>query len=144
MITRKMIKHGYEAGIISLIHEDGIMCQIGEYRFYFGGQTAEEYADAEQYKKDIPAADIIEEIYAALDDMQNTEDFADEAKYYECFLREHGIAERPDPNRELKVKATIYLQMRKNETEDEALERLSGILGEKLDNLEEGQADYTF
>ena len=43
-ITRKMIERAYEEGFIKIIdspHDDGAVCKIGEYWFYFGGETAE-------------------------------------------------------------------------------------------------------
>lgn len=40
-ITRKMIEKAYEEGLIKIIdspHDDGAICKIGEYWFYFGGE----------------------------------------------------------------------------------------------------------
>lgn len=91
MINLKMIADGYAAGIIKIIdspHEDGAVCQIGDIWFYFGGEEAES-SSAEEYKKNVPDADIINEIFSALEDFKiSGDEFLDEYMYYECYLSE--------------------------------------------------------
>jgi len=53
LITLDIVRAGYEEGHIKLIespHRDGIVCQIGDNWFYFGGQTAEDFKNVEEYK----------------------------------------------------------------------------------------------
>ena len=92
MITRKMVKDGYENGDIQLIkspHNDGIVCRIGEsYWFYFGGVTASDYDDVEKYKMDIPKKTILNEIYEVLRDFLHDPGLVDEYRYYEYYLKE--------------------------------------------------------
>jgi len=91
MITYDMVKSGYETGLVTLIldpHNGRIACSIGDYWFYFGGHTAEEYTSVDAYKRDIPADDIVKEIYDVLDAFQKEDAFQDEYLYYEAFLRE--------------------------------------------------------
>jgi len=91
MITYDMVKSGYETGLVALIldpHNGRIACSIGDYWFYFGGHTAEEYTSVDAYKRDIPADDIVKEIYDVLDAFQKEDAFQDEYLYYEAFLRE--------------------------------------------------------
>lgn len=91
-ITKEMIQKGYNQKLINLIsspHNDGIVCQIGDNWFYFGGQTAEEYDNVENYKNDIPLSDIINEIYIVLKDFKT--EFEDEYLYYYAYLKENLI-----------------------------------------------------
>lgn len=93
MITKAMIGKGYDNDVVKLDispHNDGVICVIWEYWFYFGGQTAEEYDDIEAYKRDISRDVIIDEIYDTLDEFGKDEAFADEYDYYEAILREAG------------------------------------------------------
>lgn len=83
-ITHEMIKKAYEEGLIKIIdspHDDGAVCKIGEYWFYFGGETAEEMT-ASEYIANVPKEDIITEIATALDDFYGKETFEDEYDYY--------------------------------------------------------------
>ena len=98
MITKSMVGQGYDKGVVKLNispHNDGIVCRIGDYWFYFGGLTAEEYDDVEKYKKDIPRDTIIDEIFEVLNDFdfRHTEEFMDEYNYYEAILKESGCTE---------------------------------------------------
>lgn len=96
MITKQMIAEAYDKGIAKLVaspNEDGTVCQIGDNWFYFGGETAEGVAP-EVYETAVPMNDIIDEIFAVLGDFQKSGDeLLDEYKYYECYLKEHGIKE---------------------------------------------------
>ena len=95
MITRKMVKNGYENGTIQLVKSPnkapnmgGVVCKIGEYWFYFGGLTAEEYDSVEAYKADIPKRVILNDIYNTLKDFLHDSDLIDEYRYYEYYLKE--------------------------------------------------------
>lgn len=95
MITKAMVKAGYAAGLITLIespNEDGVACGIGDNWFYFGGHTAEE-STVEDYRRNVPESDIINEIFDVLDDFRTcgSEELTDEYLYYELYLRENGI-----------------------------------------------------
>ena len=93
MITKTMIGKSYDNAVIKLDispNNDGVVCVIGEYWFYFGGRTTEEYDDIEAYKQDIHRDVIIDEIYDTLDGFRKDEAFADEYAYYEAILREAG------------------------------------------------------
>lgn len=94
MISKSMVERGYTRGVIKLVpspHEDGIVCQIEDNWFYFGGLTAESYDDVGRFKEDIPASDIISEIFSVLDEFQHDQYDLDEANYYEAILNENGI-----------------------------------------------------
>lgn len=83
-ITRKMIEDAYNEGLVKIIDSpfgDGAVCQIGEYWFYFGGETAEEMT-ASEYVASVPKEDIINEIITALDDFYGNEMFEYEYPYY--------------------------------------------------------------
>lgn len=92
MITKKMIAQGLMADVIRLDidpnMESGIVARIGEKWFYFGGMTAEESNDVDQYRQDIPFGTIVDEIYDVLHEWQTGthEEFVDEAAYYESVL----------------------------------------------------------
>lgn len=97
MITVDMVKNGYSSGLINLIlspNGDGVACAIGDCWFYFGGLTAEDYNSVEEYKKDIPADCIVDDVFKVLEDFWSCgcEEFRDEYLYYEYFLRERGGA----------------------------------------------------
>lgn len=92
MITKKMIAQGLMADVIRLDIDSnmksGIVARIGENWFYFGGMTAEEYDDVDQYRQDIPFGTIVDEIYDVLHEWQTGthKEFVDEAAYYESVL----------------------------------------------------------
>ena len=93
MITRKMVRNGYDRGIIELElspNNDGIVARIGEYWFYFGGMAASIAESVDQYKKDIPRKSIIRNIGDTLKDFLHDEGFDDEYRYYEAILKESG------------------------------------------------------
>lgn len=92
LITKEMIKKGYNQNLIKLIlspHNDGIVCQIGDNWFYFGGQTAEEFDDVEEYKSVMLTSDIIKDIYEVLKEFKT--EFEDEYLYYYAYLKENLI-----------------------------------------------------
>lgn len=94
MITKNMIHMGYIQGIVQLVispNDDGVVCQIGDGWFYFGGHTAAECDSVEEYKHDIPVETIIDEIYSVIDEFGRESDFKDEYDYYEAYLRENVV-----------------------------------------------------
>ena len=97
MITRKMIFDGYYKGLVRLIespHNDGVVCQIGDIWFYFGGLTAEECKTVEEYKASVDTKTILDEIYSVLNDFKDSGvEYQDEYSYYELYLKEKGIKE---------------------------------------------------
>lgn len=93
-ITKKMIREGYNKGVIKLITNedaDGVVCQIGDNWFFFGGLEAELYNDAKQYAEDMRENEILRDIYEVLQEFKNLEDFYDEYLYYYFILVENGI-----------------------------------------------------
>ena len=88
-ISKELIKDGIRAKIIEFVidpnMEHGTVCQIGDSWFYFGGQTAEEL-NPEDFIKNIPEEDIINEIYDILEEFRNDEDSFDEWSYYDSVL----------------------------------------------------------
>lgn len=94
MITKNMIHMGYTQGVVQLVvspNNDGVVCQIGDGWFYFGGYTAEEHNSVEAYKRDIATETIIDEIYSVIDEFGRESDFKDEYDYYEAYLRENVV-----------------------------------------------------
>lgn len=92
MITLEMLKKGYEQGVVRLIDSpngDGVVCGIGDNWFYFGGFRTEGVS-VEEYCKDIPFEEILDEIFNVLEDFRKEGDvFEDEYLYYEAFLNEN-------------------------------------------------------
>ena len=91
MITREIVAKGYDNGIINLIMcphaEREVVCEIGEYWFYFGGTTAEDCDSVEQFKECCPREVIISDIWNTLNDFFYNEEIP-EYKYYESYLKE--------------------------------------------------------
>lgn len=114
MITREMLKTGYDAGLVNLIispHDDGVACAIGDNWFYFGGATAEEFSSVEDYKIAIPVDDIVSEIFSVLDeDFKGSPEFEDEYLYYESYLRERIPATLIYPCKHMDVDVIAFLK----------------------------------
>lgn len=94
MITLDMVRKGYQFDIIKLIespNDDMIVCQIGDYWFYYDLDNTEN--NIEQLKKDNSEEDIVRHIHETLCDFYVYEVFIDEYMYYEYYLEEHGITE---------------------------------------------------
>lgn len=106
-LTRDMIERGYKQGVVRLTtdtefyappaadNDVGVVCSIGEYWFYFGGEEAETSTVAE-YKANIPEETIIAEIHDTLlslaeDDWETN---GDDCEYCYYYLKEHLV---PDP-----------------------------------------------
>ena len=85
MITKEKIKAGLREGVVRLTTDpnmgSGVVCQIGELWFYFGGETAEDMTP-EEYMKCVPEGEIADEIFEALESFK-TAGFEDEYEYYE-------------------------------------------------------------
>lgn len=73
--------------------KSGTVCQIGDNWFYFGGATAAELGP-EEYKKNVPVEDILNEIYEVLACFRVDECFCDEYDYYDAYLSEHLLCSR--------------------------------------------------
>lgn len=98
VITKSLVKAGYEQNIVKIVDAcGGIMCEIGEYSFFFAGIEGEEMT-ADGYKKNTPVSDIINEIYDTLEAFGNDEDFRDEYDYYYFYLIEN-----------VSMKTTVYV-----------------------------------
>ena len=93
MINHHMILEGIKYGLIQFKVdpnlEHGTVCAIGDNWFYFGGETAEEM-NPEDYLRETPLGDLIDEIISALDGLRTPPDEAlyDEYAYYEAVLTE--------------------------------------------------------
>jgi len=95
LITRDMVASGYKHGLIRLTtdtefykNEIGVVCAIGDYWFYFGGEEAESLSVAE-YKKNFSQDTIVDQIYDTLKDfLKDLDCFGDEYLYYYWYLKE--------------------------------------------------------
>lgn len=64
------------------------VCFIGDYWFYFGGQEAEEMTP-EEYMKNVPMDDIVNEVYTTLESFREDTFSKDEYEYYESVILEN-------------------------------------------------------
>ena len=88
MITPEMIADGLDAGTVSIVdspHNDGPVCQIGDYWFWFAGGEAEQTTAAD-YAANVPREDIVREIMDVLNDFRTLPENRDEYAYYEAYL----------------------------------------------------------
>lgn len=84
-IGRKMIEDGLMAKVIEpRLTGGGLIAQIGEYWFFFGGSEFER-----TNPKDIPFDVLVEEIKCVLDAFNEDEFYKTEYLYYYCYLCEH-------------------------------------------------------
>ena len=85
-ITKKMIEDGLMGKVIvPVLEDDGLIANIGNNWFYFGG-TEFEYTDP----KKIPFYILVNEIKDCLDDFyKHPEEFGDEYLYYYYYLCEN-------------------------------------------------------
>ena len=119
IITKDMVINRYNQGLINLIlspNGDGIVCQIGDNWFYFGGSTAEAYDKVAEYKEIMLTSDIITEIYDVLCEFKT--EFDEEYLYYYYYLMENLKTEADN-------KTVLY-----GETHSE----ITNILAEKVRN----------
>lgn len=90
-ITKQQIRKGLENGYINLIKDPnldhGTVCAIAHYWFYFGGETAEN-ENPEEYRKNIPIKDIVNDIFNTLENFRTNSDFKDEYKFYTEYITE--------------------------------------------------------
>jgi hypothetical protein len=92
-ISRQMVHDAYQKGLIQLKVDPnmgaGTVCQIGSFWFYFGGLTAEENSP-EEYRRNVPEEDIIDEIFTTLVSFKENfeSDERDEYDYYNAYLHE--------------------------------------------------------
>lgn len=86
IITKEMIKSGIKTGLITFVPDPnadrGTVCKIGDGRFCFGGTEGKRYSP-EEYIKNIPEDDIIDEIFETLEDFRKAgiEDFDSWSEY---------------------------------------------------------------
>lgn len=101
-ITRDMIASGYKQDVIRLTtgkefsdyygflddKDIGVLCVIGDYWFYFGGEEADLLSVAE-YKKNFSEDTIIDQIHSTLEAFAEDEELnGDEYRYYYYYLKE--------------------------------------------------------
>lgn len=102
MITKNTIRRGIQEHSISFIVDpnmgSGTVCKIGDSWFCFGGLTAEEMSP-DEYLKNVPTEDIVNEIYDVLSSFSKNEDFIDEYNYYDAILTyKNGIVNGGNEN----------------------------------------------
>lgn len=92
MITKEMIRKGFENNIISIEDAYGgcidICCRIGDNAFYFGG-TEIENITTEEYWKSCTLDTTIDMLYEILKDVESAEDNGldiGEWEYYRAIL----------------------------------------------------------
>ena len=91
MITKELVGKALVHNVINLEQSpngDGIVARCGEHWFYFGGATAEEYQDPDEFWEDMVFEDIVSEIFDALVKFEYGENET-EAAYYEAYINEH-------------------------------------------------------
>ena len=87
VITKTMIQKGYDLGVIQLVDEGfgcvSLCCRIEDNAFYFMDNI--DNITAEDYIRENPEEKIIDDIYAGLNDLMETDE--DEYAYYYSVLR---------------------------------------------------------
>lgn len=90
-ITKEELIQVYQKGIVRLItspNGDGIVAEIGDGWFYFGGLTAEQYTSISEYMADIPQDDIIQSIFDALESFREPhQESFEEYVYYASTIK---------------------------------------------------------
>lgn len=93
-ITAEMVLSGIKNGVIKFIVDPnmgaGTVCSIGDYWFYFGGQTAEDEMPSE-FLGNASIVEVAASVAAVLSDMGSSEDFSDEYLYYYYYLCESMV-----------------------------------------------------
>ena len=94
MITKAMIKNGFDNNIISIEDRcyqcDTLCCKIGDNSFYFVGMIDEDLT-AEEYWKSYTMDMTIDMLYEILKDIESAEDNGlddEEWEYYKAVLTE--------------------------------------------------------
>lgn len=111
LITRERLRTAYDAGVLVICSprdiesfdewgqkyiddapDDQTLARIGNYWFYFGGETADSMGPAE-YLHCVGIDDAIDEIFETLEDFEKCGDdgLFDEYQYYDAYLEEMGI-----------------------------------------------------
>lgn len=92
MITKEMIRKGFERNIISIENEFGgcinICCRVGDNAFYFVGMEDEDLT-VEEYLESYSMSEIIDMLYEILKDVESAEDNGldvGEWEYYRAIL----------------------------------------------------------
>lgn len=92
MITREMIKNGFEKNLISIENEYNgcvsLCCRIGGEAFYFAGMKDEDLT-AEEFLKSYTMNEIVDMLYDILKDVESAEENGidcTELDYYESVL----------------------------------------------------------
>lgn len=93
VITKEMIKSGIKAGLITFVPDPNAdhstVCKIGDSWFYFGGSEGEK-CSPEEYTKNVPEDDIIDEIFETLESYRQAGrddyEFWSEYDYYRHIL----------------------------------------------------------
>lgn len=103
MITREKIASAMKCEKIRLIVDpnlnSGTVCAIGDnndFWFYFGGETAKDLSP-EEYLRNVPEEDIVDEIYTALDRFKSCDKLCDEYALYELYEAILNQHDRIDP-----------------------------------------------
>ena len=95
MITKAMVEAGYAKEVIRLRdcpEGDEVVCQIGEYWFYFWNGDQGVTLTCAQFKAQHSAEEIVEAIWTQLEEFRRNWDlFCIEYCYYDFLLRESGI-----------------------------------------------------
>ena len=89
VITKEMLKSGIKAKLVTFAEDlnadHGTVCRIGDGWFYFGGTEAE-MCSREEYIKNVPVEDIVDEIFDVLESFRKEGkddiDFREEYDYY--------------------------------------------------------------
>ena len=86
IITRKMIENGLKQGLINPSNDECLICEIGDYWFYFGGSEFEHEAP-----EHIPFDTLVDEIKFCLDGFyeDDWDTYEDEYMYYYYYLIEN-------------------------------------------------------
>lgn len=90
---KDLVKLGYEQGLVKLVCKihpyEGIVCTIGDFWFFFGGETAEGYSSVEDFKKDIPEESFLTDIYNTLKNFEKCAHLSDEYQYCITYIKEY-------------------------------------------------------
>lgn len=87
-LIRNGIASGYVKFIVDPNMEAGTVCSIGDYWFYFGGETADAQSP-EEYISNTPTEEVIKNVCNALRGLREELGSEDEYLYYYYYLLEH-------------------------------------------------------
>lgn len=90
MVTKEILKQGIDKRIVKFVLDPnldtGMVCQIGESWFYFGGTDAESEMP-DDFLKNSDKKEIVNSIYDTLEEFRKYEN-QDEYAYYDAYLNE--------------------------------------------------------